>query len=87
MEHYKLPAGRLATIFYKTEPRRLKTETDSCGSDQEKGSMNPDVPPMPTSTHTHSVSDHNGRTLAWKNLTLELKTGSGMTRLLDNLSG
>nr|WQM87383.1 ABC transporter [Xylaria grammica] len=81
--------------IYKTEPKALgKVSTTSSDiSDGEKGSVNEDVPPQGSpgilTTHTplHSVSTHNGRTLAWQDLTLELKVGGEVKRLLDGLSG
>ncbi|KAI1263589.1 ABC transporter [Xylariaceae sp. FL1019] len=98
MEFYKLPAGRLATIFYKAEPNAVaKASTTSSAetSDGEKGATGEDAPPVNTRQllsspvpHTiHSVSSHNGRTLAWENITLELKVGDELKRLLDGLSG
>ncbi|KAI8631803.1 ABC transporter [Xylariaceae sp. FL1651] len=95
MEYYKLPAGRLATIFYKAEPRVMAkaSATTSDMSDSEKGGANEDVPPMSSPglviehAPLHSVSSHNGRTLAWKDITLELKIGGEVKRLLDGLSG
>ncbi|KAI1812305.1 ABC transporter [Poronia punctata] len=95
MEFYKLPAGRLATIFYKTEPEKISKSSAASSdvSDSEKGSVDADAPPQTSggvlSSHTalDSVATHNGRTLAWKDLTLELKVGGETKRLLDGLSG
>jgi hypothetical protein len=95
MEFYKLPAGRLATIFYKTEPKVIAkaSATSSDISDGEKGGNNEDVPPessprvLAAHDPLHSVSTHNGRTLAWQDITLELKVGGEVKRLLDGLSG
>ncbi|KAI1819611.1 ABC transporter [Xylaria intraflava] len=95
MEFYKLPAGRLATIFYKTEPKAVAkvSATSSDISDGEKGGVTEDVPPegsmgiLPADTPLNLVSNHNGRTLAWKDITLELKVGGETKRLLDGLSG
>lgn len=91
MERYKLPAGRLATIFYKANPNNFPAKNIS-GSDSEIGVISDeDIPPTagdllekPTS---YRVTAHNGRTLAWKNVTLEIVTKDGRRRLLDNLSG
>ncbi|TGJ84785.1 hypothetical protein E0Z10_g3954 [Xylaria hypoxylon] len=95
MEFYKLPAGRLATIFYKTEPKAVAkaSATSSDISDGEKGSVNEDAPPESSpgifTAHAplNSVSTHNGRTLSWQNITLELKVSGEVKRLLDGLSG
>jgi len=61
-------------------------------SDGEKGTVDEDVPPETkpgifTYAAHDAVSTHNGRTLAWKGLTLELKVGGEAKRLLDGLSG
>ncbi|KAI3332377.1 ABC transporter PeaB1 [Xylariaceae sp. AK1471] len=92
MERYKLPAGRLATIFYKTEPKAVALMTSSDTSDREKGTeTDEDVPPkgpeLVTAQALHAVSSHNGRSLAWRNITLDLKAHGEERRLLDELSG
>lgn len=92
MERYKLPAGRLATIFYRAEPKDITTEIQAHESDQEKGpKFDGDVPPISTIPSTEAqprdISTHNGRTLVWKNLTLDLKFHGENKRLLDGLSG
>ncbi|KAI0023474.1 ABC transporter PeaB1 [Xylariomycetidae sp. FL0641] len=90
MERYKLPAGRLATIFYKAEPHQVASLTGSDMSDKEKGSTNDqDYPPKGPQVESdlHTVSSHNGRSLAWTNITLDLKTKGEEKRLLNNLNG
>ncbi|KAI1128101.1 ABC transporter PeaB1 [Nemania abortiva] len=89
MERYKLPAGRLATIFYKTEPKELALMSRPNSSDLEKvPATDEDVPPKgPTTSDLHMVSSYNGRPLAWKNLTLDLKANGEEKRLLNDLSG
>ncbi|KAI0437784.1 ABC transporter PeaB1 [Xylaria telfairii] len=92
MERYKLPAGRLATIFYKTEPKALVLMTCPKASDHEKGAVNnDDVPPkgpeLAMASSLHGVSSHNGRSLAWKNINLDLKANGEERRLLNDLSG
>ncbi|KAK8877617.1 ABC transporter [Apiospora arundinis] len=87
MELYKLPAGRLTTIFYKGGPKHLTLKTGPDSSDNEKGEMDPDVPPVGIQTPSQSVSSHNGRTLAWEDMTLELDIDGGTRRILDGLSG
>ncbi|KAH9907615.1 ABC transporter PeaB1 [Xylariomycetidae sp. FL2044] len=90
MERYKLPAGRLATIFYNVEPHEVESPVDSDASDKEKGVISDyDIPPegpQPVSD-LHKVSSHNGRSLAWRDVTLDLKTRGEEKRLLDNLNG
>lgn len=93
MERYKLPAGRLVTIFYTGNPSIEVAVTSSSASGEEKGTTDPDVPPQTTTVvaeddaHTETMSSHDGRTLSWKNITLELKTQGEVKRLLDGLSG
>ncbi|KAF2135661.1 uncharacterized protein K452DRAFT_322935 [Aplosporella prunicola CBS 121167] len=91
MERYKLPAGRLATIFYKGEPKIFTSGASSPVSDPEKTVSDEDVPPITRGAAKgqawESVSSHNGRTLAWKDLSLELKVDNETKRLLDNISG
>ncbi|KAI9166308.1 ABC transporter patM [Paramyrothecium foliicola] len=90
MERYKLPAGKLATIFYKSDPRTAASISASASSsDAETGTKDPDVPPLTSGDQTpiESVSSHNGRTLSWSDITLELKVDGQSKRLLDNLSG
>lgn len=89
MEYYKLPAGRLATIFYKDKHTGAP---NSHGLDQEKGpKYGEDVLPGShrplRDTSLREVSSHNGRTLVWKDLTHDLKLHGVNKRLLDNLSG
>ena len=92
MERYKLPAGRLATIFYKTTPKALLLTRVSNSSDKEKGpGTDEDIPPegpvLASTSTLHEVSSYNGRSLAWKNITLDLCMHGKERRLLDGLSG
>lgn len=92
MEWYKLPAGRLATIFYKTNPEALLLMRSSNSSDTEKGAgTDKDIPPqgpvLATTSTLHEVSSYNGRSLAWKNIVLDLSINGKERRLLDGLSG
>ncbi|KAI1116059.1 ABC transporter PeaB1 [Nemania sp. NC0429] len=93
MERYKLPAGRLATIFYKAEPTSITLAESSNSSDCEKGPVNDeDVLPkgreLVTTHHAfNEVSSHNGRSLAWRNITLDLKVNGENKRLLDGING
>lgn len=91
MERYKLPAGRLATIFYKAEPKAVASVASSSTSDNEKGGLDEDVPPrsadLVTAQALQAVSSHDGRVLAWKNIVLELKVHGKVKRLLDGISG
>lgn len=92
MEHYKLPAGRLATIFYRAEPKDMTLGTrPQCLEEGKRHKLKEDMPPRSNGPSTKApfreVSSHNGRTLVWKNLTLDLKLNGENKRLLDGLSG
>ncbi|KAI1825413.1 ABC transporter PeaB1 [Xylaria intraflava] len=92
MERYKLPAGRLATIFYKADPATVDLMARNNSSDREKGSgTDEEVPPkgpeLATTHPLHEVSSHHGRSLAWSDITLDLKANGGDRRLLDGLNG
>ena len=88
MELYKVPAGRLATIFYKS-PRRHFSQISTL--DSEKGTLDEDIPPV--SQHgvliqpTLQDGVRKGRTLVWRNVSLELKLKDGKRTLLDSLNG
>jgi len=90
MELHKEPAGRLATVFYKAEPKDIISEKSSTASDTEKGAIN-DTPPkgmlVATTRHTNRESQHHGQTLAWQNVSWELKLDGKNKRFLDNING
>lgn len=92
MERYKLPAGRLATIFYKNEPQTVTRVLSSDSSDNERGPKSEEeLPPRPRNVVSEmaiqSVTHHNGRTLAWNDIKLELKHDGETKRLLNGLNG
>ncbi|KAF6823067.1 ABC-2 type transporter [Colletotrichum plurivorum] len=90
MERYKPQAGRLATVFYKSDPMPTRPASNRGASDTEKGETDPDVPPPPKISRdisSTSMASHSGRTLAWEKMTLELKVDGEVKRLLNNLSG
>lgn len=98
MERYKLPVGRLATVFYKGEVDDSKRKQGSPAWDSEKGLLGSEttLPQSDLSRMTtvskeevapQVISSHNGRNLAWKGLSLELKVGDEVKRLLDDISG
>ncbi|KAJ2978980.1 hypothetical protein NUW58_g7322 [Xylaria curta] len=92
MERYKLSAGHLATIFYKAKPKDIVSTTSSESSDSEKGpKFDGDVPPKPrhlaVGPTLSAMSRHHGRTLVWKDITLDIKHDGEQKRLLDGLSG
>lgn len=93
MERLKLPAGRLATVFYRSEPQGLPSGEASSDSDIEKGSPEEDLPPVLAERSRRSVKasrdllDRKGHSFAWKNITLDIKTPQGQKRLLDDVNG
>ena len=94
MELLKLPAGRLATVFYKNEPQEsqsLAMETFLESSNTEKASSEETLPPLIEKASRRSAKQVQMETkrhaFAWKNLTLDLKLGDGKQRLLENVDG
>lgn len=91
MERIKLPAGSLATVFYRgMDSKKQLPRTQSTTSDLENGSVDHDVPPEPTrpaSLIRNATLEQNPRTLTWNNLSLEVKTKDGQRRLLNDLNG
>ena len=92
MEMLKVPAGRLATIFYKAEPRDFASEKNSTRSDGENGAVDKDLPPITvqsrhSGTPRRHILDAEGHVFAWKNICLDIKSGEAKKRLLDNLDG
>lgn len=90
MELHREPAGRLATIFYKAEPKDIVSEKSSTSSDTEKGAIK-DTPPktvgMPATRRTNQDLQHVGQTLAWQNVCWDLKLDGENKRFLDNITG
>ncbi|KAL1618926.1 hypothetical protein SLS56_010343 [Neofusicoccum ribis] len=98
MERYRLPAGRLATVFYRGEVNKVSSGHNSRAWDSEKGLLSSDAPsplsPLSRATTMskekvapQAVSSHNGRMLVWKGISLELKVKNETKKLLDDLSG
>nr|ABD66573.1 ABC transporter [Penicillium griseofulvum] len=89
MEMLKTPAGKLATVFYKSGPRgihrrdKVDSETGPVRETVEisGGQINGE---HRSQEHQDSDKSHN---LAWTNLCLDIKTKDGEQRLLNNLSG
>ena len=89
MELLKLPAGRLATVFYKAEPESF---TSRRPLDSEKGSVDDDTPPITRevtqgSRRSKVLLGDRAHTFAWKDVCLDIKTSEGGKRLLDHLDG
>lgn len=95
MERYKLPAGRLATVFYNLKQKDLvSAATTPDGSDTEKDALKDDelAPPVQGGVVTaqrtlESMSTYHGRTLTWKDITLKLRHDGEEKCLLNNLDG
>ncbi|KAJ5753797.1 CDR ABC transporter [Penicillium nucicola] len=91
MEMLKTPAGQLATVFYKSGPRGVNRNHIT---DNETGQINAvegvNIPPENNSNESRSqqVQDpEKSHTLAWTNLSLDLKTKEGARLLLNSLNG
>ena len=96
MEIFKLPAGRLATVFYKNEPREYQDHVvakPDMPSEMEKGSSDDTLPAIAPEKSRRSARnlqdqlDRKGHTFAWKDISLDIKTGDGKKRLLNGIDG
>ena len=96
MEILKLPAGRLATVFYKNEPREDQDNIvgkSDMPSEMEKGKSDETLNPIVSARSRRSTRniqdqlDRKGHTFAWKNVSLEIKTDHGRKCLLDHIDG
>lgn len=94
MGFLKLPAGRLATVFYKnepTEPQDRALKEASMPSHLEKGTSDDILPPMNPQRsrpkQSQDLMDQKGHAFAWKNICLDIKADGGSKRLLDNMDG
>ena len=96
MEIFKLPAGRLATVFYKNEPREYQDHIvakSDLPSEMEKGSSDDTLQSIVPEKSRRSARnlqdqlDRKGHTFAWKDISLDIKTGEGKKRLLNGIDG
>lgn len=92
MEILKLPAGRLATVFYKAEPQDFASERSSTSSGGEKGAVDEDLPPMTIQSRQSGMppkdfADGDGHIFAWKDVCVDIDSGGSKKRLLDDLDG
>ena len=96
MEIFKLPAGRLATVFYKNEPQEYQEDIAAkpdVPSEIEKGRSDNTLQSIVPERSRRSARnlqdqlDRKGHTFAWKNMSLDIKTGDGKKRLLDGIDG
>ena len=96
MEIFKLPAGRLATVFYKNEPQEYQDDIvakSDVPSETEKGTSDgtlQDIVPERSRRSGRNLQDQldrKGHTFAWKNIAFDIKIGDGKKRLLDGMDG
>ena len=93
MEFLRVPAGRLATVFYKTEPQGLTSNQSSLPFDVEKANSDETLPPITQEKSKRSarisreLSDTKGHAFAWKNISLDIKVNGDRKRLLDGIDG
>lgn len=91
MELYKPPAGKVSTVQYRKRDVATPTKELSSDSEIEKGAIdeqgnNPGVGDF-SEDRLNRMATHNGRTLVWKNLSLDIEVGGEQKRLLNDLSG
>ncbi|KAF4544031.1 ABC transporter [Lasiodiplodia theobromae] len=92
MERFKMPAGKLATVFFSTGIPTLRHTSDvesqqSGSSDGEKEDDGQSSSAQDTSTYHHVEIVKTQQTFSWKDLCIDVKTADGTKRLLDNVSG
>ena len=96
MEIFKLPAGRLATVFYKKEPEEYQDSVVSRSdlpSEMEKGKSDETLQPIRPARSRRSTRNRvdqihsKGHTFAWKNISLDIKADHSRKRLLDRIDG
>ena len=96
MEIFKLPAGRLATVFYTKEPQEYQDGVlpkSDLPSEMEKGKSDETLQPIVSTKSRRSTRniedqlDRNGHSFAWKNISLDIKIDHGKKRLLDRVDG
>ena len=91
-ELLKVPAGRLATVFYKSVPQNHLLEKSTASSDLEKG-VDELQPPIVLERSRRSGRsmrdplDRKGQYFAWKDLCLDIKVQEGQKRLLEDVDG
>lgn len=95
MERFKMPAGKLATVFFSTDIVTPRCTSDvesqqsgsSDGEKEDDGQSNSaqETSIFPQSHHAEIVKTQQA--FSWKNLCIDVKTADGTKRLLDNVSG
>lgn len=91
MEMYKPPPGKSSTVQYRKRDATVQDNASPNDNEIEKGIG---VDPGELSRVLEFSEDrlnkmytHDGRTLAWKDLSLDVEAGGEPKRLLNNLSG
>ena len=93
MERLKLPAGRLATVFYKIQPQNTGSARASVSGDVEKGTSDDTSAPISIERSRRSVRtpqdilSRKDHAFAWRNITLDLNVNGTHKRLLDGVDG
>ena len=93
MERLKLPAGRLATVFYKTQPQHAGSRRQSISGDAEKGTSEDTLAPISIERSRRSARmspnllDRKEHAFAWRNVTLDINVNGTQKRLLDGIDG
>jgi ATP-binding cassette, subfamily G (WHITE), member 2, SNQ2 len=96
MELHRPPAGKAATVHYRTLSSSSSTKTvtgsDTSDADIEKGVTEQSVTNVrgglgPSGNRDSLIESHQGRTLSWRNLSLDIDVGGESKRLLQDLNG
>ena len=93
MERLKLPAGRLATVFYKTQPQNTDSARASVSVDVEKETSDDTLAPISIERSRRSarmpqdILSRKDHAFAWKNITLDLNANGTHKQLLDSVGG
>ena len=94
MERFKMPAGKLATVFFSREVAAPQQKSDvesqqssSSGGEKAEEYDETEDAPSPLPQHQHAEIVRTERTFSWKELSIDVKTADGTKRLLDNVSG
>jgi hypothetical protein len=96
MELHKPPAGKAATVHFRTlsSPSSSKAVTgfDTSDADIEKGVTDQSLSNVrgglgPSENRDSFIESHEGRTLCWRNLSLDIDVRGESKRLLQDLNG
>ncbi|GME65723.1 ABC transporter [Neofusicoccum parvum] len=99
MEQFKMPAGKLATVFFSGEveaprpPRDVESQHSGSsygekpGEDDDKQDEESRANISGASPSRHAEIVRTEKTFAWKDICIDVETPDGTKRLLDNVSG